>query len=207
MLEVIKRGRGHQDSTFGHPFIAIDYASYLSPTFAIIVTQWTARFIAGDITLIKDVQARVDEVHGTKSLITHTMVDKKESDEKLSAAHEKAATYQATILKLQSNLKHARQQEAVTIEEITTERNKDLATFQKTTKDFEMERQSKDDQIADLVQKLQAMGVSEDTDVSYLNVQQQRKRRRHQHERQQLRAMNKSGGLLQELLLQRAPES
>jgi hypothetical protein len=208
---MIRRGNGCRDSTFGHPFIAIDYATYLSPKFAIIVTQWTARFIAGDITLIKGVQARVDEVHGTKSLITHTMVDKTESDEKLSGAHEQAAAYQAQVTKLQSKLQHARQQEAVTIEEIKTANNKQLNLLKSQrsadVKEFEMERQSKDDQISDLAQKLQALGVSEDTDASYLNVQQQRKRRRHEHERQQLRAMNKSGGLLQELLLQRAPES
>ena len=49
----------------------------------------------------------MDQVHGTKSLLTRTVVDKDESDETLAEAHAKAARYQAEVVTLQSQLRDA----------------------------------------------------------------------------------------------------
>ena len=51
------------------------------------MTIWCHRYITGDLTLIADVQERIDQVHGTKSLLSHTVVSKEESDAKLAEAH------------------------------------------------------------------------------------------------------------------------
>jgi len=63
------------------------------------------RFLAGDSTLVHAVADRVDLVHGTKSLVTRTVVDKTESDEVLAEIHRKAAQYQSEVVTLQSQLR------------------------------------------------------------------------------------------------------
>ena len=90
--------------------LALDYAAYLNVDLAVAINLWVYRYITGDQTLIKDVQARVDEVHGTKSLLTHTIVDKEASDQKLAVVHEQAAGYQASLSKLQAELTKAKLQ-------------------------------------------------------------------------------------------------
>jgi hypothetical protein len=68
------------------------------------------RVTTGDVTLIKCIQDRGDQRRGTKSLLTHTILYQKESDETLAAAHEQAAAYQASLVTLQAELKLAKHQ-------------------------------------------------------------------------------------------------
>ena len=94
--------------TWLHPLLAIDFARYMSVHFGLQITIWAAQYITGDPTLIKDVQARVDEVHGTKSLLTHTMMEKETSKALLVTTHKKAAKYQVEARALQIELENAR---------------------------------------------------------------------------------------------------
>jgi hypothetical protein len=49
--------------------VAIHLAQWLSPAFAVKVTKWVARYIAGDITLVPEVVARHDAVYDTTSQV------------------------------------------------------------------------------------------------------------------------------------------
>jgi hypothetical protein len=225
---------GKREGTFVHPKCAIHIGMWASNKLTLYICEWVSRYIAGDPTLTKDVQARVDEVHGTKSLLTHTMVDKEESDVILAETHKNAAQYQTKTLELQAELRKTREAYA----EDQAKAKKLEAEFQKamkandalgkvndghmtmikiiTSKKDELDKVNQEltkktsqnsKMIDDLVNKLQLLGVSEETDVSYLLVQQQRKRRRRQFDREQLKVMSKAGNLLQETLLQRESET
>lgn len=182
---IIRGGQGRADNTFVHPFIALDYASYISPGFGLKMVQWTSRYVTGDATLIQEVQERVDEIHGTKSLLTHTIVDKSESDQKLSLVHERAASFQAKAFRLQAELKS-----------LQAEREKDAESYKRelSLRDHEVER---------LTQKLEMLGVDKNMDVSYLRVEQSRKRRRYSQQYKGLQQIAQSGRTLQNLLHQR----
>lgn len=90
----VSGGSNSQRGTWIHPRLAIDVARWVSPSFGVKIIGWTARFIAGDVSLMKDVQARIDEVHKTQSLVVHTIVDRKESSADLATLHEKGALHQ-----------------------------------------------------------------------------------------------------------------
>jgi len=94
-------------TAFMHPYLCLDYASYLSPPLAVEINKWVHRFISGDATLLHDVANRIDEVHGTKSILTVTRVDKEKSDRELAELHQKVATSQTEILLTQAQLKEA----------------------------------------------------------------------------------------------------
>ena len=93
---------------FLHPRAAHVIAlNWFKPEIASVASEFFYRFLAGDASLVHDVADRVDQVHGTKSLLTRTVVDKDESDETLAEAHAKAARYQAEVVTLQSQLRDA----------------------------------------------------------------------------------------------------
>jgi hypothetical protein len=84
---------------FLHPRAALVIAlSWFKPEIASEAIDWYYRFLAGDASLVHDVADRVDMVHGTKSLLTRTVVEKQESDEILAEAHSRAAQYQANVV-------------------------------------------------------------------------------------------------------------
>ena len=88
---------------FLHPRAALVIAiCWFNPEIASEVINWYYRFLTGDATLLHDVADRVDLVHGTKFLLTHTVADENESDETLAEAHAAAAKYQAEVVTLQS---------------------------------------------------------------------------------------------------------
>jgi hypothetical protein len=89
-----------------HPRAALVIAlNWFKPEIADQAMDWYYRFLAGDASLVHAVADRVDLVHGTKSLLTRTVVDKQESDEMMAQAHTKAAQYQADVVTLQSQLR------------------------------------------------------------------------------------------------------
>ena len=48
--------------TWMHPKVALYLAMWISPSFAIVVMDWTSRFIAGDLTLVHDLVDRHETV-------------------------------------------------------------------------------------------------------------------------------------------------
>jgi len=86
-------GRGIPHVSWLHPLVAMDFASYLKPSFGILMAIWCARYISGDANLIADASARVDQVHGTKSILTHTMADETVPDECLITCHNENKTF------------------------------------------------------------------------------------------------------------------
>ena len=107
LIEVNTKTKKHFRG-FLHPRAALVIAiSWFKPEIASEAMDWYYRFLAGDASLVHAVADRVDLVHGTKSLLTRTVVDKQESDEMLAQAHIKAAQYQADVVTLQSQLREA----------------------------------------------------------------------------------------------------
>ena len=91
-----------------HPRAALVIAiCWFKPSIASEVIGWYYRFLSGDASLVHDVADRVDLVHGTKSLLTHTVADKDERDDELAEVHAQAARYQADLFRLQSQLRDA----------------------------------------------------------------------------------------------------
>ena len=185
--------------TYVHPYIAVDYAAYISPLFGIQVTQWVSRFVSGDTTLIQEIQQRADAVQGTKSMLTHTILDKAESDAKLAHVHEQAAGFQAQVLKLQSDireLKKTQQQKVTALESVAAVQNQHI-------EDAQLQLRARDKEVESLTQKLEMLGVDNNMDVSYLRVEQSRKRRRYSQQHKGLQQIAQSGRTLQNLLHQR----
>ena len=91
-----------------HPRAALVIAiCWFEPSIASEVIGWYYRFLSGDASLVHDVADRVDLVHGTKSLLTHTVADKDGRDDELAEVHAQAARYQADLFLLQSQLRDA----------------------------------------------------------------------------------------------------
>ena len=91
-----------------HPRAALVIAiCWFEPSIASEVIGWYYRFLSGDASLVHDVADRVDLVHGTKSLLTHTVADKDDRDDELAEVHAQAARYQADLFRLQSQLRDA----------------------------------------------------------------------------------------------------
>jgi hypothetical protein len=75
-IVITKRGGDiRYQGSWIHPLVAVHFAMWLSPEFAVDVMEWTARFIAGDLTLVADICARSDEVNGTTTMATTTTSD------------------------------------------------------------------------------------------------------------------------------------
>jgi hypothetical protein len=105
LIEVNTKTKKHFRG-FLHPRAALVIAlNWFKPEIASEAADWYYRFLAGDASLVHAVADRVDLVHGTKSLLTRTVVDKQESDEMMAHAHAKAAKYQADVVTLQSQLR------------------------------------------------------------------------------------------------------
>jgi hypothetical protein len=84
LVEINTRTNKHFKG-FLHPRAALVIATqWFAPGIACEVINWYYRYLTGDATLVHDVAKRVDEVHGTKSLLTRTVVDKDESDKVLA---------------------------------------------------------------------------------------------------------------------------
>jgi hypothetical protein len=65
-LVQIRKGNSSnfEQGTWVHPMVATHLAQWLSPVFSIQVNKWVLRYLSGDITLVKEVVDRHDQVHG-----------------------------------------------------------------------------------------------------------------------------------------------
>ena len=118
---------------FLHPRAAHVIAlNWFKPEIASVASEFFYRFLAGDASLVHDVADRVDLVHGTKSLLTRTVVDKDESDETLAKAHAKAAQYQAEVVTLQSQLRDAITKHAAALTAQASKHGQDLSAIMAT---------------------------------------------------------------------------
>jgi len=171
----VKRGRN--GSTWYHPLLALHFAAWLHPRFGVMMDVWCARFISGDATLIRDVARRVDEVHGTKSLVTHTMVDRKEHDAKLAEAHEAAARWQSQVFQLQQEVKEIASKQAQAFLQIQDARQQ--ATDARVK--YEQSQLYWDDYGSQLESKIRTLGAELDEDVQVLQLSRKRKLREIQH--------------------------
>lgn len=82
--------------------MAVHLAQWLSPQFAVKVTDWVLRYLQGDITLVKDIVERHDAVHGTVSTV---VIDSKEKDleydERVKALDERTKALEERTLVIQ----------------------------------------------------------------------------------------------------------
>jgi hypothetical protein len=58
---------GTHPGTWVHPRIAVHLAQWLSPIFADEVSDWVLRYLSGDITLVKEIVTKHDEVNNVKT--------------------------------------------------------------------------------------------------------------------------------------------
>ena len=78
---------------FLHPRAALVIAiHWFAPSIASLAIEWCYHFLAGSVSLAKDILDRADASNGTKSLTTRTTVARDESDTSLAAAHVAAAS-------------------------------------------------------------------------------------------------------------------
>lgn len=110
--------QGSTSGSFIHPMLAIHLATWISPAFGLAVIKWTCRYLSGDASLLHDVADRVDLVHGTKSLLTHTVVDKDERDAELAELHTQVAKHQVVVFTLQSQLRDATAKQTASSEQV-----------------------------------------------------------------------------------------
>ena len=101
-------GSNKQRRTWIHPGLAIDVARWVSPNLAVQIVRWTVRFLSGDPSLIKDLQDQVDRVHGTRSIVSYTMLAPDKKNVNLQHVHTSAVAEQTKILELQRKIKKRR---------------------------------------------------------------------------------------------------
>ena len=94
---MVRGGQYCSDATFVHPYIALDYAAYLDVSFGILMHSWMYRFISGDPTLIPEVAANYDRVHGTKSIASMTTAAHDATQKELLELQAQAANYQLQL--------------------------------------------------------------------------------------------------------------
>lgn len=66
MVDVKHGGAPNEHGSWIHPQVATHLAQWLSPKFAVQVNRWVLRYLAGDITLVKDVVQQHELVTGNK---------------------------------------------------------------------------------------------------------------------------------------------
>lgn len=177
-------------SGFLHPRAALVIAiCWFNPEIASEVINWYYRFLTGDATLLHDVADRVDLVHGTKSLLTHTVADKNESDETLAAAHAAAAKYQAEVVMLQSQLRDANKKREQDLADANNKYKQDLSDadnkYKQDLSDANKKReQNLSDQadkssaeISRLTAQLAALGVDSQQRTNRLTCEVRKRRR------------------------------
>lgn len=78
LIQAKNGGASGEHGTWIHPRVASHFAMWLSPKFAVQVTDWIDRYMRGDISLVADVVARHDQVHGMQS---NVVIESKEIDD------------------------------------------------------------------------------------------------------------------------------
>lgn len=69
LIEMKKGGRNDEKGTYVHPELAIDFARWLSPEFAVKVSRLVNRFRMGDLSLISAIVQRSDIINNTSSTV------------------------------------------------------------------------------------------------------------------------------------------
>jgi len=178
LKKIQRTGQGSPDITWFHPLLALHLAQWLDAGFAVQMTIWCARFISGDASLIQDVTRRVDEVHGTRSIITHTMMDRKEHESKLAEAHATAAQWQSQVLQLQREIKEVvvqQKQAALSMQEATLKMQDAAVQAENERIKHEQDQLYWDDKKSQLEIKIRTLGADPDEDVRVLQLSRKRK--------------------------------
>ncbi len=84
LIEIRKGGDPQKQGTWVHPLVATHLAQWLSSKFAIQVSKWVARYLSGDLTLIREVADRHDRVHNTDTTVSIKVTELNNDERKLS---------------------------------------------------------------------------------------------------------------------------
>jgi KilA-N domain/Zinc finger, C2H2 type len=69
LIQTIQGGDPKKQGTWVHPRVAIHLAQWISAKFAVQVTDWVLRFMSGDLSLVREVVQRHDEINNTESKV------------------------------------------------------------------------------------------------------------------------------------------
>ena len=92
--DLLESSKGGYGGTWIHPQAAIHLAMWISPAFAVHVIRWTARFLTGDLGLVRELIGIKNRIHRTITMVTITSTHDSSSPDILSHTHMVGSRYQ-----------------------------------------------------------------------------------------------------------------
>jgi KilA-N domain len=106
LIITVTTGPNKNRGTWIHPYAEIHLAQWISAKFAVQVTDWVFRFMSGDLSLVKEVVQRHDEINNTQSSV---LVDTISKD--LAEKIQKIELYETRIQVLTNSLDEIKNRE------------------------------------------------------------------------------------------------